>query len=98
MGGGQKMIFQGVIPDPNMSPLDKVAQIATHLGVNISPSDLEDVVLLRPRQNSNRPPLLLVKFTSRKIKTSKYDHQIIRGLQNSLIFINEDLTPARAWI
>ena len=70
--------------------------VNTRLGVNVSSSDISIAHLLKQRQPSNRPPSIIVRFTSMKVRDQVYRAR--RSLKNSQppVYINEDLTKMAA--
>ena len=70
--------------------------INTRLGVKVSSSDIFIAHHLKQRQPSNRPPSIIVRFTSMKARDQVYRAR--RSLKNSHppVYINEDLTKMTA--
>ena len=70
--------------------------VYTRLGVKISSSDISIAHRLKQRQPSNRPPSIIVRFTSMKVRNHIY--RACRSLKNSHppVYINENLTKMTA--
>ena len=65
--------------------------VNTRLGVKMSSSDISIAHCLKQRQPSNRPPSIMVRFTSMKVRDQVYRAR--RSFKNSHppVYINEDV-------
>ena len=72
--------------------------VNTQLEVKVSSSDITIAHRLKQRQPSNRPPSIIVCFTSMKVRDQVYRTR--RSLKNShpSVYINEDFTKMTASI
>ena len=74
-----------------------VLALCQQLRVSVAPSDSSIAHRLPKKGNDTRPPPVIVRFTSRKVRNTVYAARLnLKDLEGPIIYINEDLTQRNA--